>query len=252
MFKFVKGLTTFGIVSVILVFCGQFGITHFTKYQLETLASQVLGTAVSVDAVRLSFLEGRGQIKGLSIANPSGYRAQEAFGLDALTFDLAPLSLFATPILIERFTVERARATYEVNEKGLGNLNLLLERLSQQADGAEPESAQDQAETVGPRRNVAVGKISVANTELVLDFESYGKERYEETLPEFHAENVGGAEGLPPDQLGKAVVRVMLRNIITQAQARYKEKVKDGIKRKLLDALKEGVGNQLDGLLEKL
>lgn len=258
MLKTIKLLLFVALLAGLLIFGGQYFVGYFAKDQIERVASQALGAKVAVGQVRLSLFEGYGEIAGLSIASPEGFRAEEAFGVESVSFDLDPASLLGSPIRIETFAVQNARAVYEVNEKGKGNLNVLLENLSASSGGQSESSTPETPETEAPQtpddaesassKKIAVGSVRVANTELVLDLESLGSKRYEETLPEFSAEQVGGEVGLPPEALGREIARVMLRNILAQAEEKYKDKVKTQLKDKVL----KGIGTKLQGLLEKL
>lgn len=247
--KAIKFLVYLAIFGAVLVFGGQFFAGYYAKDQIERVASQSFGAKVAVGSVRLSLLKGYGEINGLSIASPEGYRAGEALGVDSVSFDLDPMSLLSSPIRVEGFAVQHARAVYELDERGKGNLNVLLENLS----AASNDGATDTPDTTEPAepaaaKNISIGSVSVANTALTLDLQSMGKKRYEETLPEFTAENVGGEAGLPPAALGKEIVRVMLSNILKEAETKYKARIKSQLKDKLM----QGIGGKLEGLLDKL
>lgn len=246
--KIIKFLICLVVLIVLLGAGGQFFAGYYIKDQIGRAATEAVGAPVVVSQVRLSLLEGAGEITGLTIGNPVGYQSTEAFGIDRVRFNIDLASLMQSPIRIEEFTVQHARAVYEVDAQGKGNIQVLLENLSATTEsdvGGEPQAPE--TENTSPAPQISIGNVSVANTDLTLDLQAIGKKRYAETLPEFSAENVGGEAGLPPAALGQEIVRVMLHNILKQTQDKYKNQLKLQLKDKLL----KGIGSKLEGLLDK-
>lgn len=246
--KIIKFLIGLVVLIVLLGAGGQFFAGYYIKDQIGRAATEAVGAPVVVSQVRLSLLEGAGEITGLTIGNPAGYQSPEAFGIDRVRFNIDLGSLMQSPIRIEEFMVQHARAVYEVDAQGKGNIQVLLENLTaaNESDGGG-ESQTPETDKTSAAPQISIGNVSVANTDLTLDLQAIGKKRYAETLPEFRAENVGGEAGLPPAALGQEIVRVMLHNILKQTQDKYKNQLKLQLKDKLL----KGIGSKLEGLLDK-
>jgi hypothetical protein len=81
--------------------------------------------------------------------------------------------------------------------------------------------------------------------------QAFGGKRAAETLSEFRAEKIGGETGLVPHALGREMARILLKNILLAAERKYKERVKTGLRDKLMEALQEGVGEKIESFLEK-
>jgi hypothetical protein len=137
---------------VLLVLClGALMLTYFyfetiMRRGIEIAGSNALGTAVTVTGVSLSPLSGRGNIRGLSIANPEGFDAPYAIELEALEIELNLRSLFTDVIEINTIVVHAAQVTYETRIV-TDNIRTLLAGLP--AEGAAPvvETAPDAAPT---------------------------------------------------------------------------------------------------------
>jgi len=248
MLKVIKFILSIAILLVIAVFGATYYMNHHALDVIEQAGTQTLGATVTVGKVHFAPYKGLFEISGLSIANPEGFRESEALGVDRITFDMVPQSLFSSPIHIESFVIQHLRTAYEVNEKGQGNLQVLLRNLSsdaplEPAETQAPESSKNQKSTI----KLVIDHFSAVETTLTINLEAIGAKRYEETLPTFSVEGIGGQEGLPPEQLGKEIVQVVLERIVNQAQDSYKEKVKTNLKDKII----QGLGDKFKGLMDK-
>lgn len=255
-----------GLGALVVVLAGVLyfmlgSINEFVKTQIETLASHSLQTTVSVANVNIELTEGLGEISGFEVANPAGYQQASAFRFDTVRLDIGPASLLSSPIVIEEILLDSVSVLYELNAQGKGNLNVLLDAVSQDtASSSQPSKQTSAAETdQGEPLLIRVKKISVKDTGLALDFSALGQDRYEEVLPTFYANNIGGEKGLPPDQLGQEIAQVMLQNLTREAEKKQKEKLKKKLKEKakaelekhLGDKVDAELGGQLKGLLNK-
>ncbi len=85
------------------------------KTGIETMGPKITGTAVTLDRVNLSFVTGRGRLKGLIVGNPKGFYTDKAYHLvdSKITFD--PLSVFSGKLVIEEIVIDSPEITYEVN-----------------------------------------------------------------------------------------------------------------------------------------
>ena len=83
-----KYLISFSVLFVVLslvllVFYSNLGLV--VERAIENYGSKIMGTEVAVDKVTMQPRAGKASITGLTIANPSGYRAANAFVLSEIT-----------------------------------------------------------------------------------------------------------------------------------------------------------------------
>jgi len=241
------------VLAVIIFYGGPFALGVAAKIGLERQGAEMFGVPVSVERVRLDLLKGEVELTELSLVNPEGYRVGEALGVSRLYFDLTLSSLLGSPIKIDNVIVEHARATYEVNERAIGNLNVLLERLSGEDNTSRNGDTGQGSAPAGKKKEakIRVDQVLVVDTVLTLDMQAFGGKRAAETLSEFRAEKIGGETGLVPHALGREMARILLKNILLAAERKYKERVKTGLRDKLMEALQEGVGEKIESFLEK-
>ncbi|WP_250655225.1 hypothetical protein [Alkalimarinus coralli] len=225
-------------------------INSIVKEQVEKHGSNALKTEVKVGGVNIKLLDGFGEITGFSIANPKGFSNATALGFDTVRLDIDTKNITEMPIVIEEILIDSVSTLYELNAQGKGNLNALLDQVRSQSSGqaSTPKETEEKASGQSDIR-IVVKKLTVKDTKLALDLTALGQKKYDETLPTFAIQNIGGNNGLPPEELGQAIGKSMLDKIIKQAKDKQEEKLKDKAKEKIMEKLDEKGGEKLKGLL---
>ncbi|TDF38199.1 hypothetical protein EYS14_10910 [Alteromonadaceae bacterium M269] len=250
-----KGLLVIGLLLLLIVggvFYLLSGAGSFIKAQIEEQGSSFLGTSVSVANVDLAYTEGRLSISELVIANPEGFRKDNAFRLGAVTLDLG--ESINEPYVVQNVSINAPEVLYELDSGGKGNLIVIKDNLQSNlpASEGEPESAPEPSEGANPL--VIVENVTVSDVRLRLNFENLptgdlkvDTKAYEITLPTFNAGPIGKPNGIPADQVGAAIMDEMLDKIIAKAKSEAKDKLKDEAKGKLIEKAKD----KLKGLFNK-
>jgi hypothetical protein len=238
------------VAGGVLFFSGS--INSIVKEQIETHGSNALNTKVEVAGVDIKLLDGFGEITGFSIANPKGFSTTAALGFDTVRLDIGTENITEMPIIIEEILIDSISTLYELNAQGKGNLNVLVDQIGSQASSEKTEQDAPDSEPASESDvRIVVKKLVIKDTQLALDLTAIGQKKYDETLPTFAIENIGGTKGLPPEELGQAMGKSLLDNIIQQAKQKQKEKLKAKVKEKLMKELNEKGGEKLKGLLNK-
>lgn len=226
-------------------------INAIVKEQVEKHGSETLQTTVKVGGVNIKLLDGLGEITQFSIANPNGFSNATAIGFDTVRLDIDTDSITEMPIIIEEILIDSVATLYELNAQGKGNLNALLDQVKAQTAGKSEDKASTDSSSGSSDIRLVVKKLTIKDTQLALDLTALGQKRYEETLPTFSIANIGGGDGLPPEQLGQAIGQQVLDNIIKQAKAKQKDKLTAQAKEKIMKELDGKGGEKLKGLLNK-
>ena len=97
-------------VAVIVVVASIVGflvinINSVVKNGIEVAGPEVLGVPVTVDDVKISFLNGRGVIKGLNVANPAGYKSETAISIDEMQVSVDTGSLTSDKIHVKEVII---------------------------------------------------------------------------------------------------------------------------------------------------
>ncbi len=246
------------LVTILLVIVALGGAAYYylgsinsiVKEQIEKHGSNALQTSVKVGGVNIKILDGFGEITGFSIANPEGFSSAVAIGFDTVRLDIGTENITEMPIIIEEILIDSVSTLYELDAQGKGNLNALLDQISAQGSSQKAESkALEEASSGESDVRIVVKKLVVKGTRLVLDLTALDQEKYDETLPTFSIQNIGGSNGLPPEELGQAIGKSMLDRIVKQAKEKQQDKLEAKVKEKLMEELDGENGEKLKGLL---
>lgn len=230
--KIILGLLAVAVVAIgiltVLVFQN---LDAIIKRVIEDVGSEVVGTSVSVAEVKFTLQEGRGEIRGLRIANPPGFSSPSAFEMAEIAVQVDPKSLTGPVIVINEVLVDGAQLTAE--QKGTGtNLKQLLDGMK--STGEEPAPPpDDQPSDV----RLMLEKFSFVNSAAMVKTEQLGDKSLK--LPDIRMRDIGDKEvGLTPNQLAGR----MLSTVIRQAE----RAVKDYLENLVKDAAKKEVEKRVD------
>ena len=93
--------------------------------------SQLLGTQVTLDSVRINPFKGTGELRMLAVANPTNYSEGPAVEIQEIAAQIQPTSLMSEKIRVPSLAISRVKVTYERQLKS-GNLESLIQHLEQQ------------------------------------------------------------------------------------------------------------------------
>ena len=208
-------------------------INSIVKEQIEKHGTSSLQTTVAVGAVNIQILDGLGEISDFSIANPNGFSDASALGFKKIRLDIGTESITEMPIVIEEILIDSVSTLYELNASGQGNLNTLLDQIGSNPSTNEMKTDDSDSSPNSPSDiRIVLKKLSIKDTQLALDLSAIGQEKYDETLPSFTINNIGGTKGLPPEQLAEAMGKSLLDKIIKEAKEKQTEKLKNKAKEK--------------------
>ena len=233
------------ILLVVAVLAVGFFLDGIVKRGIETFGPKQTKVDVKVSGVRLSLLSGSGQIKGLVVGNPAGFKAPQAISVGSATLALKPSSLFSDKIVIRKIEVLAPEITLEVSLKG-NNLNRILANVNEASGGgATNATAPPQETSAGKKLEVddfliKDARVSVAVTEL-------GGQPKSVTIPEIHLTNLGtGPEGITGAELLKRILPVIEKEALKAGSTVFPEL------KKQLNELTQSLGNTAGGAVSNL
>lgn len=237
------GLVVVLVAAVVLV--GVF-MDSIVKKAVETVGPQLTKVEIKLDGVSLSPLSGSGQLKGLFVGNPEGFKTPSAIKVASVKVAVDPGSLLSDKIIVKEINVQAPEITYEgpINTKNC-NLNKILANL-EEATGGSGDQPADKNKPAGDKEASAQKKLQVndfvvTGAKLNLNVSSLGGKTMTVDLPDIHFKDLGtGTNGITAGELAKKFMGEVTGNvakIVPQAIA--------NIGKGALDLGKEGV-NQLD------
>jgi len=256
----------FGAILVLVVTLG-FGVYYLlsnldniVKVAIETYGSEATRTAVQVESVKIGLSSGSSTLSGLTVGNPAGFDAEQAFSLGEVSTQIDLKSLSEDVIVIEQITVRAPKVFFEINETGKSNLEVLKQNLS---SGESKTSTSMSNKGSGAEPKLIVRKILFTGGEILAKAVPLNKE-YELVLPEIAMNNLGGKNGATPTQIADQIVKVLtdraLAEIKKQGVDQYRQKLEGEVNKrldaeqqklneKIGDKLGDQVGDKLKGVL---
>ena len=198
------------IVTIILVafFFVLANIDAIVEAAIEKYGSNATGTDVKVSKVKIKLTTGEGSISGLSIGNPSGFSTPAAFSMDNITVAIDIDSITKDPIVIDLVSVSAPRITYEVNESGKANINVIKKNLQ----AYQKQSPTEKGEAEG-EKNLLIRDLVIEEGEVAIHIAALSGEPLSAKVPRIRLTNVGGEGGASPGEIAEQV----LGPLVTQA-----------------------------------
>lgn len=222
-------------VLAIVVFIGLKNLDSLVKSAIESVGSDVVKTAVKVDRVNIELMEGRGEIEGIYIKNPAGYRIENAVSFGNITLHIDPASLTEDVIVVKQLSIDSAQLIAE--HKDLLDIN--LQELYKNINAGSQPTKEPAPTTARPDIRFMLEKVSFTNMSLDLVSEKYGQRDF--AMKDIHLTNLGNKqEGLSAEQLTNA----LLTPVIDAARKRATREIEDLAKEKLKDSLEEKLSDE--------
>lgn len=212
-------------------------LDELLRQGIEKAGTTILQTAVTLDGVTLAPADGRGELRGLSIANPPGFAGPNALKAARVALAVDPASLTGAVVHVRELAVDAAQLAYEDGPGGT-NLDVLRHNVERFGHPAEPKSAPD-----GAAKRLRVDHLALHGTQVTYRGKLTLHKPLALTLPDIDLRDLGkDSGGLTPDQLTRTVLDALAR----QTTASVAERVK-GTARQLGDR----VGGGIKGLFGK-
>jgi hypothetical protein len=206
--KILIGVAALVVVIVVAVVLLLGNIDKIVKGALEGVGSELLGVPVTVAAVEINLKSGSGQISGLTIANPPGYTAQNAFQMDMIRLGLNLGSLGKQPLVIDELNIKSPVVELEAKKDGSSNLQTLLDNIDKNSAKADKKAAEQQPDTEatpkGEPLRISFGKLAITGVTVNVIAPEQKPEKV--VIPDIIEKNVGDETGLTPGEVGKLIV----------------------------------------------
>ncbi len=232
-----------GLILIVAVIAGVV-VTHrldgWVKDGIETYGPQYTGVPVTVESVSLSLLSGRGEIRGLEVANPEGYEGDYALRVGRLAIALRPLGVLDDPVIVDVIEVEGAEVHAESRQLRDTNLQTILRNVR---EATPPPEEDDEA----PGRQFIIERLSLTGTQGSVAAAPIGAVSV--SIPDIELTEVGrrtnGASiGQVLQQVLEPVVQAVVRSM-TEGRFRQELDERGG-------ELRERAEEELDSLRDRL
>jgi hypothetical protein len=172
---------------------------------IEKYGSEATGTRVGVSGVHISLREGSGTIRGLSVASPEGFKVRTALSLDDITVAIDIKSAREDPIVAREIRIKAPVVHAEITKTGDSNIQQLRKRVeayAAQRRGGGEESGK-------ATRKLRIERFVLEEGRIEVDATALGLEKKTIVLPEIRLNDVGGASGAAPEEIGVVILKAV-------------------------------------------
>jgi len=220
------------LLVLLLVVAG--GVWYFVTYRMdamiankiETAVSMSLGTRVSIGTVKTDIKGGSLSISNVTIANPSGFRNENAFILNGIeaAVDYANLD-------IKRVVIDRPEIVIE-EMGGVTNFSLMMAQLEAENSSvpdSDPDSSPDSAPAEGSREEPVIVVRHFRMNESRAVFESKSLDKYSDLkVDAIELNNIKGT----PTEVANVIATEIIQEISREAAVElFKAKASEKINR---------------------
>ena len=183
------------------------------KQAIERFGPELTGVSVKVASVKLEPFDGSGEIRGLEVGNPKGYKAPRALSLAELRLALDPASLADEVVHIRELSLEAPRITYEKGPGG-DNLRAIQDHIQSVLPKSEAGRGDSKAEQRAKERRFIVDRVQVRNARV-----SYGGS-LDVDVPDLQLRDLGKkSRGASAAQITEEIWSAVTRQAIASAPA---------------------------------
>ncbi|MFO1487085.1 MAG: hypothetical protein U1F65_01270 [Verrucomicrobiota bacterium] len=195
-------------VLVVLLIAGLvvagLSLDGLVKRSVETVGPRFTKVDVKLDAVKLSLLSGGGEVNGLVIGNPEGFKTPHAIRVGSSRLVVQPASLMSDKVVVRVVRVEAPEITLEAGLNGT-NLKKILNNLNETTGGGKDTTATPAPASNEPGKKLQVDDFLITGAKLNLNLTGVAAAGI--TLPDIHLTNLGqGPEGITGAELMKRVL----------------------------------------------
>lgn len=190
-----KVLTIGGALVVVLILAVVLYFSLFLnqtiKAGVETLGPKLTQTSISLAEVNISPFSGQGEIKGLVVGNPEGYKTESAIKLGLVRVEIDTGSLLSDRIIIKEVLIDGPEITYEMSLKG-SNIAKILANIQSVADsaGGGKSGASDSKDTGGGKK-LQINDLRITNGKIKLSAKILQGKAITLPLPDIHLKDIG-------------------------------------------------------------
>jgi uncharacterized protein involved in outer membrane biogenesis len=234
------------IVLVVLVIAALVALSIFLddaiKKGIETVGPQLTRVSIKLDSVSLSVLSGSGEIKGLEVGNPEGYKSTNAMTLGHASVSVVPRSLLADKIVIRHIRVEAPEITIEGSPKN-NNLTKIMENV-QAASGSSGTEPATPAEAGGSTKKLQVDEFLLKDAKVTY---IVAGQTFKLTVPEVKLTGLGqGPDGITSAELTNLALSKLSEELIPILTEQANK-----IGKQAVDSALERASRSLGDLLQK-
>jgi hypothetical protein len=208
-------------------------IDEIVRQLIVSVGSETVQTEVSLQSVQIDLgAESSATLKGLKIANPSGFEMPYAFELSEVGAAVDATTVSNDVIVIPNVLINGAQLTFEQIGSDI-NLQKLLDNM--ESGSSTSAETPDESATADEDILLAIGELRLAATGVTVVSDQLGRP-FDFVLDDVVVRNIGRPDaGVSPDQAAEQIVDPVIDAVMAQAKRQLKAVVQAEIDARMED-----------------
>ncbi len=204
-------LGTLVVIGAIAVFMS---LNTIVKKGVERVGPIVTKTEVKLDSAILSPFSGKGELHGLFVGNPEGYKTPSAIKVGDIEVNIKLKSVLTDVILVQSIIIDAPEVSFEGGLTG-SNIKELLDNISSVAS-ADPEVPGEKPPEGG--KKLKVESLLIKNTKVHVTLKGLGGKTTTVAIPDIYLTNIGVNEdgGVSSAELSRQVIKKILEGVLKE------------------------------------
>jgi hypothetical protein len=208
----VKIIAALVVVAVIAVAALFLSLNSIVKNGVTSFGPEVIKAPIQLDGVSISALSGSGEIRGLVIGNPEGFKTPNAVKLGTASLQVKPMSLLGDKIVVQSIKADGAEITFEGSLSG-SNLSKIQENVDAYVASLLGPAGKEEKKPATPGKKLQVDELIISNAKINLSMTILGGKSATVPLPDIKLTGLGqGEQGVTPAE----VIKVVLKEVMTK------------------------------------
>jgi len=206
--------TLLGLLGVVLIIVAGAAFWLFNSLDalvqagIEKFGPEVTQVSVKVGSVRLDPANGEGEISGLRLGNPKGFKTESALKVGTIRLRMDSTSIAGDVVLIHEVIIQSPDVTYESGAAGnnLETIQKNIESYVARFSGARKDDTAPKKKLIIENLYIRDARVNV-NTALTIG------QTVSSPVPDLHLRDIGKREGgASPDEAMKQVWGALMRS----------------------------------------
>lgn len=195
--KIAMGLGVIVVVIAVGIYYAATNADKMVKAAIESNGSRVTQVAVALDAVDLSLQEMKAGLRGLTVANPPGFKTPRAVSLGEISVDIGDIS--RDMIVIDEIMVRAPEITYEIGSGGSNiaaiqeNVDNFMKVAQGGTGGGDSSASSSGGESAGPK--VVINNLYIQDGSVNVSASLMQGKTLTTALPNIHLTDIGKDSG---------------------------------------------------------
>jgi len=210
----IRSIIAFVLIIVLVVVGAFVFIDSIVKTGVETVGPKVTKVEIKLKSAKISAFSGSGELSGLFVGNPEGYKTPSAITVEDVKVAVKPSSLLSDVIQVDEVRIQAPEITLEQALSG-SNLNKILENINQAVESETPSKEKKTEEKEKPAKKIYIRNVSIEGGKIHLSLKLAGGKSLTVPLPPLHLAELGSPEkGITPAEATQQVMKALMSETV--------------------------------------